>query len=136
MKTIKIGLPVAPAKNIDITEIKIVEILISYGGGMGGVNETFYAIGIKKKEKVTNIKNFDSREIVINNDFIVKTEAKKLVKVVTDTTAHTNHKNMKCNKSIVRCWYKVNSNENYEVFGKYFGNGGNAKSIYSELEIT
>lgn len=102
-KDYKIGLSCSPSRHIGHEIISAKKILMSFGGGMGGANTTFYVKDeeIKYNEhgmaKVVNVFNGD--EFEINAKYVVKSNSLKLLIAKSDNTAHANFNKVICKKS-------------------------------------
>ncbi len=97
-KTVVIHKECSPSKRISHEETPAKEILISYGGGMGGASHTYYGTVKPKKGDKTMliVHDYKTDEIVeINRKFVVSMTDKKLLTVVTDVTAHRNYNDRK-----------------------------------------
>ena len=95
MKTYVIGLPCSPSVSLGHSEIPVTEVLISYGGGMGGANQTYYTTLIDKEsdEHFFTLTLFDDKKVKINPAFIVSlTPNITLVEHVVDATGHANYR--------------------------------------------
>ena len=95
--TYEIGYPCSPSQNISQDRIKATEILVTWGGGMGGASKRYYAL--KKNGNELHLLNGDI--IKLNPNFIVHEKEVNIVKVVTDTTEHSNFRKHTVNSSIV-----------------------------------
>lgn len=117
MKTFKIGLPCSPATMLTTAKAKATEIIVTYGGGMGGTNETYYAQyqrpGATDNEIV--IRDISGREITLNRRYIVRTEPVTILEVVTDITAHTNYGQKVCSKDILHEFFAFRANEEVTI---------------------
>jgi len=133
MKTLEIGLCVSPSKILSIDEIKVTRVLISYGGGMGGSKETFYVTNIDKMaDSNLGLTLFNDRVIIQNPTFIVNKEEIKLIKVVTDSTAHTNYNDKKCKKSIITQYFWAYLDEKFIQVNNY-NDKMNERKIHSDI---
>lgn len=95
MKKFEIGLPCTPAKHIEREKRELKQVLVSYGGGMGGSNVTYYCTDIKKGTPFYHLiiinKEGNEEEIQVNPTFIVEIRDIKVVKSIVDITAHKNY---------------------------------------------
>jgi hypothetical protein len=113
-----IGLPCSPSfLSIPTEIIKTTSFLISYGGGMGGANKTYYATNCTVD--ATTIGFFqltliDGTKVSINSRFLVEKQIVILIKITTDTTEHSNFYSKTCNQSIVIEWFKLEEDEEFE----------------------
>ena len=110
MKKIQIGLPCSPSRRVSAETMKVTEILISYGGGMGGSNQTFYVTKINGNE----ITLITGEVIKLNPNFIVMEKSVVLVKQVIDTTDHSNYHVKRFKKTIVTEYHKIDYNKDFE----------------------
>lgn len=95
-----ISAPCSPSVQIESKNIEVMKIIITFGGGMGGSNQTFYANKvIKTSDGMLFIETVDGRELELNPRYIVLKEKTIILKVVTDTTAHSNYNQKTCNYS-------------------------------------
>ena len=135
MKTIQIGLTCSPSKILKHTEILAQKVIISYGGGLGGVNRTYYAI--KMIDDILD-KNFnflttiEDREITINKKFIVSIEPVTIVKVVYNNLEHMNYQIKKYKKYIETLFYVILNNEDY-VIKNTIDHKSRELSVYSDV---
>jgi hypothetical protein len=101
MRKIEIGKSCSPSKIVSKEQIKCQRVLVSYGGGMGGANKSYYATKIQKEQALQGrwiLKLLDGRTIDVNPSFIVENEEINVVKIVSDITEHLNF-----NKSKEKC---------------------------------
>jgi len=130
MRTLEIGLPCSPSKRIESEEIKATEIIITYGGGMGGANKKYYAT-----EVVDNTLTLITGEVVkINPRYVVTERNVTLVKQVIDTTEHSNYHSHTCSKSIVTEYHLLEYGEEYKITDKYI-QAKDGKIIYKDIDI-
>lgn len=101
-KVLEIGLACSPAHFIGKGVVKNMKrVLISYGGGMGGANRTYYTEKVHKEQAVNgtwNIVDIDGNSREINPRFIVEIVETKVLILKTDTTQHTNYHKKTCDK--------------------------------------
>ena len=100
MSKIEIGLSCSPSKIESTEHIKCQRVLVSYGGGMGGANKTYYATEIYKEQALQgrwSLKLLDGRTIYLNPSFIVENEEVNVVKIVSNITEFLNYKKSKEN---------------------------------------
>lgn len=122
----------------DVTKVKM-----SCGGGMGG-SKWYEFGGFENKPKIGEFVNFvdavSGETKIINPNYIVEVEEKKLVKVTTDVTEWKNYNKKVCNKAIHIAYYWFDKTD--KVIGSVERYGvENAKSerslednlIYSEI---
>lgn len=119
METLEIGLTCSPAKHVSNKVIKAYEILVSWGGGIGGANKTYYATKIKILSNYTIITLLTGEEIELNRNFIVHTKNVTIVISVIDITEHINYSEYKYRKAIQTNYVLLNFNENYVITNKY-----------------
>lgn len=137
MKTIEIGNPTSQALNLKFEQFSAIEVLYSFGGGIGGANKTVYAT----KKKNDNYTLLNGEEVYINPSFIVTRRDVELVLQVTDTTANANYHNPKVRSKIEtrtillpynsKAEYLLNTYKNIDHLNKQ-----GAKLISNIAEIT
>lgn len=120
MKPIKIYKVCSPSKHISDREIKDVrKITISFGGGMGGVNNIYYGASlVVMSNNFYSIVTHKGEFIDINKRFIVLIERCKLAEIVSDVTEHSHHNKEKHDKLIQKIYYELKENETYEYVDK------------------
>ncbi len=118
-KVIEIGAPRSPSKHMETTTGTITKLLVTYGGGMGGVNKTYYATKIKKTEGLWCLSLIEGYDIEINPHYLVEKECGKYAKIVYDITDHANYNNRVCNKSISIEYFFLHSNEEVKIIKEY-----------------
>jgi hypothetical protein len=111
MRALKITPPCQPSEHLNFGEIKATEILVSWGGGMGGANKTYYTT----KNNGGDYTLLDGSVITLNPEFIVHKKKVKLVKMVTDTTKHTNYHEDNSIKTVVTEIFKLEHGQEYIV---------------------
>ena len=116
MKTYEIGYPCSPSNNISHETIKATEILVTWGGGMGGSSKRYYALSKNGKNE---FKLLDGDTIKINQEYIVHEKKVTIIKVVTDITAHSNYHKKTCNKAIKTEYILLNFGEVPAYVDKY-----------------
>ena len=95
-----ISAPCSPSIRIDSKNIEVAKIIITFGGGMGGANQAFYANKVDKTtDGMLSIETVDGRELELNPRYVVSKEKTIILKVVTDTTQHSNYNQKTCNYS-------------------------------------
>jgi len=126
-KNFEFGLCCTPATMVDTQELGATEILISYGGGMGGANQTIYALDYKldKDNSLYNIEVLDGTTTKINKDFIVKIQDKTIIRTETDVRKRSDGF-----KTIVN-YYAIDKNDTYHIATKSYVN--DMKSILTIL---
>jgi len=125
MKTLEIGLPCAPGELISNEEIKTTEILVSWGGGMGGANKRYYATS-KNGNEYTLI---DGDKIKLNPNFIVHEKEVRLVKNITTNT----NSNMNFTKKIR--FIQLGVKQNWISIDRYDNNKISDKAIvHTEID--
>jgi len=132
METLKIGLPVTPAKHLSLDIILATEILITYGGGVGGSNKTYYAI-----DSGTNMNDYivlNGETVFINPEFIVTKRKVRIAKVITDTTGHSNHSKVTCECSMLTRYILLKFEELYELDAYSYDRMDAKRIIKTDLE--
>ena len=139
MNNLKIGYPCSPSKKISDEVLELVKIRYSFGGGMGGASKTIYA---KTMERCTIDDMFyvailpSGEKIRIGREFIVDFNDVSIVKLVTDTTAHSNYNKTTVNKSILTEMYLLKFGQKYELVNDYISvSSREGNRISSETEI-
>lgn len=95
-----IAAPCSPSVRIDSKNIEVMKIIITFGGGMGGSSQTFYASRVNKtSDGMLAIETVEGRELELNPRYIVSKEKTIILKVVTDTTQHSNYREKLCKYS-------------------------------------
>ena len=123
-KTIKIGKPSGSARLVENSEMKVDEVMISYGGGMGGGNQTFYGILLKQKEgeKTQHLTTVSGRGIDLNPRWIVKREKVTLVYVKHDEIEWIRNPNTRSEgvKRYCHEYFVVRADEDYKIYDTCF----------------
>jgi hypothetical protein len=113
-----IGLPCSPSfLSIPTQIIQTTSFLVSYGGGIGGANKTYYATDCTvdaTKIGFYQLTLIDGSKVSINPRFIVEKQVVNLIKITTDTTPHSNYHTIKCKQSILIEWFKLEDDEEFE----------------------
>ena len=113
-----IGLPCSPSfLSIPTQIIQTTSFLISYGGGMGGTNKTYYATDYTvdaTKIGFYQLTLIDGSKVSINSRFLVEKQIVNLIKITTDTTQHSNINSKRCSKSILIEWFILEEDEEFE----------------------
>lgn len=128
MQTINIFKPCSPSVKVSIGESKGIKFTVSWGGGMGGSSQTIYATKVSRKGDIVSITSIDGQVYKVTKNFIVMEKDVKIVKLVTDITAHSNYHSKQCNKNILTQYFSINANESYSYNSEY---GESPKVIYS-----
>ena len=117
------GLPCSPSfLSIPTQIIQATSFLVSYGGGIGGANKTYYATDCTvdaTKIGFYQLTLIDGSKVSINPRFIVETQKVNLIKITTDTTPHSNYYSIKCKQSISIEWFKLEDDEEFEWKAEY-----------------
>lgn len=119
MKKIQIGLPCSPAHIVEHEMIKVTEVLISYGGGMGGASRTYFCTNVQKSDPFYLLTRINTEVKKVNPRFIVEMGDIRIVKVVTDTTAHKNYHGGNHPKTLKTEYFRLRHGEDYEIVDKY-----------------
>jgi hypothetical protein len=118
-----IGLPCSPSfLSIPTQIIQATSFLVSYGGGIGGANKTYYATDYYAEPEINGFYQLtliDGSKVSINPRFIVETQKVNLIKITTDTTPHSNYHTIKCKKSLSIEWFKLEDDEEFEWKAEY-----------------
>lgn len=119
-KPVKFYKTCSPSMHLSDRAIDVDKITVSYGGGMGGVNETYYVRKIEvNSEGFYNLFLYDGETIEINKRFIVKIKPCKLVEIVSDITEHPNLNPDKHTKLIETVYYEIKKNQTYKFINKF-----------------
>jgi hypothetical protein len=118
-----IGLPCSPSfLSIPTQIIQATSFLVSYGGGIGGANKTYYATDYYAEPEINGFYQLtliDGSKVSINPRFIVETQKVNLIKITTDTTPHSNYYSIICKQSISIEWFKLEDDEEFEWKAEY-----------------
>lgn len=108
--------PCSPSRLMDCAEMKCDKISLASGGGLVFRTTTYYAISIDKNEykPMWKINTIEGDEICINPAYVIAMQKVKVVKQVTDTTAHKNYEKLMCEKAITTQYFDVGNND-YEI---------------------
>lgn len=131
MKTLLVGKVCSPSTIISNEVLEMERILVSYGGGMGGANKEYYTSKIKKEGELLKIITLEGQKLSLNPRFIVEIEETKVLKVKTDTSAHSNYHDETCKKSIVTQYFNMSGYDNLK-FVDYTSD--NSRCFHKELE--
>ena len=107
LKKETIGLTCSPATMLDNKVETVTELLISYGGGMGGASERVYGHIENEKEDTLDFVDYLGTRTIYNKRFIVSIKPKQLVTIVVDILPHLTYggKECKVNKAIQTTHY-------------------------------
>ena len=125
MEKFTIGLPCSPSHVSSKKDFICYKILISYGGGMGGANNTYYCLKkdlpvLEDEKRFIKFKNLiNSEEVTINKRFIVSVSEVKIVKVDYDITKWINYNEKKCNSCIETIFYSIGVDVKYEIKNEF-----------------
>jgi hypothetical protein len=118
-----IGLPCSPSfLSIPTQIIQATSFLVSYGGGIGGANKTYYATDYYAEQAINGFYQLtliDGSKVSINPRFVVETQKVNLIKITTDTTPHSNYYSIICKQSISIEWIKLEDDEEFEWKAEY-----------------
>jgi len=119
---LKIGLSCSPSKILSHEKVKVIKVLVSWGGGMGGASESYYCLSIDKTidtGKFWELTFLDGKTKNVNPTFVVSFEDEILVKVVSDITEHMNYRQKTCKKSITTEYILLYPYKDYEITNDY-----------------
>jgi hypothetical protein len=103
MKVLEIGLPCSPSKRIEDKVLTVTEVLITFGGGMGGSSRKYYVMSIEDN-KYTLV----SGEVIkLNPRFIVSEREVRIVKQVIEAN------------SLITEFILLKHGEEYNLLDKY-----------------
>jgi hypothetical protein len=124
MKTIEIGLPCSPSKSLSVEEIKVQKVIVCYGSK----TEVLYLKEVIIKDDEMEVIYFNGHERDINNSFVVSSEEIRVVKTVTDVTAHRNYNEKdpsKLVKDVVEIeYYEIKDSDKWIFSEKYVHKSG------------
>lgn len=110
-KVLEIGKAMSPSNFIGKGELKNMKrILVSYGGGMGGANKSYYSEKIHKEQAVNgtwNIVDIHGNIIELNPRFIVEVVETKVLILKTDITAHANYNSKTCKSKMLTEYFDL-----------------------------
>jgi hypothetical protein len=92
-KKIIIGLPCTPSKYVSHKVVDCTRVLISYGGGMGGANKTYYAENIELKDGMLVLSLVKGSVVEVNPTFLVEKEKCKVAIIEYDVSPWANKDN-------------------------------------------
>lgn len=136
MRTLIVGKPCSPSIKISDEVIEMKRVLITYGGGMGGANKSYYTKEIKKEQAINGqwqIKTIDGKQINLMPNFVVEVEETKILKLVTDVTGQRNFSKKVCNKSILTEYFDLSGFDDYNIDIDYSSRDN--KIIFKEEEL-
>lgn len=110
-----------PSKHVsDELIFNVHKIIISYGGGMGGVNETLYAKKIFEGNDYNDVfKDFwlvdlyTGERKYVNKEFVVSIDFCNLVEIVSDVTEHKYCNKERHGKLYSFAYYEIPVDQNY-----------------------
>jgi hypothetical protein len=136
MRTLIVGKPCSPSIKISDEVIEMKRILITYGGGMGGGNKTYYTKEIKKEQAINGgwyIETIDGKKIQLMPNFVVEVEQTKILKLVTDVTLHRNFSKKVCKKAVLTEYFDLSGFDDYNIDVNY--SSRDDKIIFKEEEL-
>lgn len=119
MNRYEIGFPTGRALLVSHKEIDATRIMQSFGGGMGGATETFYATTVATFNDFIRITNIDGRIIELYKQFIVQKEPVTLLYLVTNNSANYNYGKDTNDKVIQHQYFAFNEAEEYVLIHDY-----------------
>jgi len=127
-----------PSKHVsDELIFNVHKIIISYGGGMGGVNETLYARKVFEGDEIFKgfwlLHLYTGERKYVNKEFVVSIDFCNLVEIVSDVTEHKNCNKDKHNKLYSFVYYEIPVDQIYEFFD--IAHSIDAKKIDSFLRV-
>jgi hypothetical protein len=117
MKKIKIGRTYSPSTIISTETIEdCTAVLFSYGGGMGGANETYYCTKVdrEKGSEFLTLTLYNGEVIQLNLKNVVTLRKFTLFIVVANALAWSNYHKTKYNRYIVTEYYRIGFDEEVE----------------------
>lgn len=127
-----------PSKHVSDELISNVrKIIISYGGGIGGVNETLYVKRIFEGNEVFNdfwlVDLYTGERKYVNKKFVVSIDSCNLVEIVSNVTEHNYYNKEKHDKLYSFTYYEIPIDQYYEFFD--IAHSNDAKKIISFLKV-
>lgn len=104
MKKLLIGKDCSPARMVSHKEMNVQKVLVTFGGGMGGANKTYYCESIVRNPEFYDLKLISGELKQVNPTYIVEIGSAKLVKVVVDVTGHSHFNSIgakKCTRTMI-----------------------------------
>ena len=138
-KVLEIGKAMSPSTFVGKGELKNMKrILVSYGGGMGGSNKTYYTEKIHKEQAVNgtwNIVDIHGNMIELNPRFIVEVVDTKVLILNTDITEHANYHKQTCQSRILTEYFDLGEmGYNDYVLKDEFRSSDKIKTFHKESE--
>lgn len=139
-KVLEIGLSCSPSHFVDKGTLKKFQrILVSYGGGIGGANKTYYTESIYKEQAINGMwtfVDFDGQKIQLNPRFIVEICETDVLILKTDITEHKNYHKKTCDKHILTEWIDLGflGFNDYKLLEKARNSSGKIHIFKSESE--
>jgi hypothetical protein len=120
MSKLTIAADYSPATILSHEVVHTSRVRISYGGGMGGCNETYYTTAINKNSfnPMWLLTSITGEKIEVNPDYIVNIVSRDLVHLVTDITAWANYSKHTCEQNILTEYIQLDYGEEYEIAQK------------------
>ncbi len=131
MKTIELGLPCSPSTPISQEEIKVKKVILCYGQN----TETLHVRDAFADEGFIKVEYFNLHERDINLNFVVSVEEIRVVKIVTDVTAHRNFNKTPSDhvdEAIETGYYEIKDSEDWSFKNSYISSRGARKIILSK----
>jgi len=141
METLKFGKICTPSELVEGTIVNATRIVSSFGGGMGGARNTYYALMVDNTMKPleTTIKTVDGRTIKLGYKFIVSQEEVRLLKIIHDVTDHRNYNvdnSRRVKKAVTTEYHVLYGNEEFEITNEYIRRvGKNDRVIFSDVNV-
>jgi hypothetical protein len=137
MKNIQIGLNCTPSKITHHGKIKGLELLITYGGGVGGSKNLLYAQSWQELDNgFIQITQLNGEMMKVNRLNIVTQKRINIVRVTHDLTEYANHTSKKVDSSHHIAYYVLPFARSYEIVNEYFGYSKQPTVAYSYDDIT
>ena len=138
-KVLEIGKAMSPSHFVGKGELKKMKrILVSYGGGMGGANKTYYTEKIHKEQAVNgtwNIVDIHGNMIELNPRFIVEVVETKVLILKTDITEHASYNSKTCKSKILTEYFDLGEmGYNDYVLKDTFRSSDKIKTFHKESE--
>jgi hypothetical protein len=115
MNKLLIGKDCSPSRMMSHHEVYVTKVLVSYGGGMGGTNKTYYCQTIVRDKDFYKLTLRSGEVIEVNPTFIVEMTPVTLVVVIVDVTGHSYFNTKKARKCIRTMITELKFEQEYEV---------------------
>ena len=116
LKTETFGLTCTPSFNMDSEIKEVTELVVSWGGGMGGSTKTVYGEILSSYDNTINFKDYLGVETVYTKTFIVSVGKKQLVTITNNIFPHLSYNGNRpgCKDAVETTHYIVDMLTNVE----------------------